>query len=358
MFFHEVHAAAESCFERVLQLEVVGEVVGDGGGVEVHEEIDVTVVVEAGSEHGTEGIEVANPVLAAEGCDVVAGAFEDITLHRSVGCLGIVFPPQRYKLFLIRRAFGQGILLRGGKKGEEGGFVRGLVLPGDALRREEDGAVALEGCGGPVVGDEAPVVAGAGTDAAFLTDALDEVVAQVVVGAGDDSRREFGEGDACSAGEELAASVAAIAVGGHEVFAVEVEGAPVLHGEDGDLLPVGLGGVHGVADACCGVEVEGHVLQAESAAAVEHAVEEEDVVVGRVHGGGPEVVAHLEESEYLAACEAHGVEEVLVLVEGEHVGDVCHACGDGGVEGEGCREGYFCSLTDFELEVVDEVYEG
>lgn len=184
------------------------------------------------------------------------------------------------------------------------------------------------------------------------------MVAQVVVGAGDDSRREFGEGDACSAGEELAASVASIAVGGHEVFAVEVEGAPVLHGEDGDLLPVGLGGVHGVADACCGVEVEGHVLQAEAAAAVEHAVEEEDVVVGRVHGGGPEVVAHLEEAEYLAACEAHGVEEVLVLVEGEHVGDVGHARGDGGVEGEGCREGYFSSLTDFELEVVDEVYEG
>lgn len=83
------------------------------------------------------------------------------------------FSPQRYKLFLIRRAFGQGILRRGGKKGEEAAFVRGLVLPGGALRREEDGAVALEGCGGPVVGDEAPVVAGAGTDASFLTDALD-----------------------------------------------------------------------------------------------------------------------------------------------------------------------------------------
>ena len=66
----------------MLQFEEVGEVVGDDGSVEVHEEVDVAVVGEAGSEHGTEGIEMAHPVLAAEGCDVVVGAFEDVTLHR------------------------------------------------------------------------------------------------------------------------------------------------------------------------------------------------------------------------------------------------------------------------------------
>ena len=80
------------------------------------------------------------------------------------------------------------------------------------------------------------------------------------------------------------------------------------------------------------------------------------MVVGRLHGVHPLVVAHLKMLAHLLSSEFHDIYFVLISVELEHIIHVYVSFVHDGVKCKRCVEGYV-GMSDFQLKSMDKIAE-
>ena len=127
---------------------------------------------------------------------------------------------------------------------------------------------------------------------------------------------------------------------------------------DCDLLAVRFGYIYLIVYAGCTVKVEREVLETHSLLVVFGIfIQQQQMVVGRLHGVDPERITHLEMLAYLFARETHHVQLVFVLVQLEHIADIDIAFVDLCVKQQWCVEGYVCA-GNLQLQIEYQVIEG
>ena len=164
--------------------------------------------------------------------------------------------------------------------------------------------------------------------------------------------------NASTFGQQFTATITAIAVDGHTIPFLLVKRLTVAHLQDTDFLSVGFRYIHLIVDACRRIEVEGEVLESQTLLVVEGFLAElQQMVFGRRHRVGPQVVRHLQMFANLFARQHHDIEFVLILIEFEHIGHRDRTFLHTGIKSEWGIEGDVGS-GDVQLHVEDEVGKG